>query len=1055
MTMQVTKRDGRRENLSFDKILKRIKTLCDSPMFDRVLAIDPAFITQKVITTIYNGVTSSELDEEAARFTAGLSENMDSQELATRIIISNLHKNTIGNFKKTFMSIEENNPGCMNAEIINILEVHGDVIEQMIDYSRDYMFTYFGFKTLEKSYLYKINNKVVERPQHLYMRVALAIHKDDLENVSKTYSMISRHLYTHASPTMFNAGSKLSNLSSCYLLGTEDSIEGIFNTYTNCAKISKLGGGIGVHISNVRAKGSVIKGTNGHSDGIIPMLKVYNEVSRYVNQCFTEDTRVYTSKGPKKIKDVCRGDKVITIDGTFKQVNEQIQTEIDKEILEIKIKDSMESIKVTKEHRMYVRRSNGDVGFIDAGDIHKGDYMYFPKMALMESSISNDEAKLLGIVLAYGSGSGACVTLSNVTQMDLQDFVKKYLETAGIKYKMYMDGHRTSIRWVADFKEIQQRYMEEMNVENIVHFLKGIFGSSEFFSTTSENLVYQIRFLMYKAGILSTGEYNKNTSVYTLTAVRGNEEWSRVETVEKIHYKGIVYDLNVQDNHNYLTDSGLVHNSGRRKGSFAMYIEPWHADILEFLDLRKNQGAEEMRARDLFYSIWTPDYFMRQVEADGNWWLMCPNDSPGLADAFGEDFDALYDKYVSQGRFKRIVKAREIWSKILDAQIETGVPYIGYKDAVNKKCNQKNLGVIKSSNLCSEISLYSDDKEYAVCNLCSIALPKFVTDGVFDFDELHRVASYTVVSMNKVIDNNYYPTSETKLSDDKNRPLGIGVQGLADVYCKLKLPFESKEAAQLNKDIFETLYHGVISSSIALAKRDGAYKSFDKSPFSQGKLQFDLANEFDDAGWKSDRYDWAAIRADMIQYGIRNSMLTALMPTASSAQIMGNSESFEVINSCMFKRRVLSGEFVVLNRYLVNDLDKLGLWNATMRDLIILHDGSIQDIQGIPDDIKRVYKTSWEISMKSVIEQCRDRGMFIDQMQSMNLYMSNPNYKKLTSMHFYAWKNHLKTGMYYLRSKSASMSAKFSIDANLEKKINDARLACSIENKDECMMCTS
>ncbi len=790
--MRVLKRNGSHETLSFDKILHRISRLCSDKKMGKKLLIDPSFITQKVISIIYDGVSSSELDEEAARIAVNMTESNDAQLLAIRIIISNLHKNTLSNFAETFKSIEEANPGSMSVNLLKIIQENKDIIEAEIDYTRDYIFTYFGFKTLEKSYLLKNKCKttgkmvVAERPQHLYMRVALAIHLDDFENAFKTYHLLSQHYYTHASPTMFNAGSRLSNFSSCFLMGTDDSLEGIFKSYTDCAKISKLGGGIGVHISNIRSKGSIIRGTNGKSDGIIPMLKVYNEVCKYINQ------------------------------------------------------------------------------------------------------------------------------------------------------------------------------------------------------------------------------------------------------------------------------------SGKRKGSFAIYIEPWHADIQEFLDLRKNQGSEELRARDLFYSVWIPDYFMRQVESDGDWYLMCPDECPGLQNAIGQDFDTLYDGYISKGMYRSVIKARDIWTRILSAQIETGVPYIGYKDAVNNKCNQKNLGTIKSSNLCSEISLYSDNEEYACCNLCSIPLTKFVKynkNGVasYDFNHLHQVASYTVISMNKIIDNNYYPTPETRKSDTNNRPLGIGIQGLADVYSMMKVPFESEEAKKLNIQIFETLYHAVITSSINLAKIDGPYPSFKGSPFSQGKLQFDLAKEYDGINlddFLSSRYDWDSVRSDLKQYGIRNSMLTALMPTASTAQIMGNSESFEVINSCMFKRRVLSGEFVILNKYLVKDLENLKLWNNEMKNKIIAHDGSIQNILEIPEDIRRLYKTSWEISMKNVIEQCRDRGVFIDQMQSMNLYMSNPTYSKLTSMHFYAWKNHLKTGIYYLRSKSVAASAKFSIDASVEKSIRE-QLLCSIENRDECMMCSS
>ena len=643
--------------------------------------------------------------------------------------------------------------------------------------------------------------EVVERPQHLYMRVAIGIHKDNIEAILKTYELISQHYYTHASPTLFNGGTRLNQYSSCFLLGTDDSLEGIFKTITDCGKISKLAGGIGLHITNIRGKGSVIRGTNGLSDGIIPMIKVYNETAKYINQ------------------------------------------------------------------------------------------------------------------------------------------------------------------------------------------------------------------------------------------------------------------------------------SGKRKGSFAIYIEPWHSDILEYLDLKKNQGHEDVRARDLFYAIWTPDLFMKRVEEDGDWHLMCPDECPGLTDVYGKEFEALYEKYVKEGRYKRIVKAQEVWTKILDAQIETGTPYIGYKDAVNKKCNQKNLGTIRSSNLCIEISLYSDDKEYAVCNLASIALPKYVkydneNKPYFDFEHLREVSEYMIGPMNDVIDNNYYPVPETKTSNMRHRPIGIGVQGLVDVYVKMRLPFESDGAKKLNKEIFETIYYGCLQGSIKLAKESGSYETFPGSPFSEGKRQFDLWAENDGIDLKdylSGRWDWNTLKQDLVKYGARNSMLMALMPTASTAQIMGNSEAFEPVDSCIFKRRVLSGEYIVVNKYLVDDLIRLGLWSKELKDTIIANDGSIQNIDVIPNDIKALYKTVWEISMKSVIEQCRDRGVFVDQMQSMNLFMANPNYKRLTSMHFYAWKNHLKTGMYYLRSKSSYAAGKFSIDPELEKSIREKRekgeelkqeeqeavLMCSITNREACMMCSS
>ena len=802
--MKIKKRDNSLEQLSFDKITFRLQKLCNDTKLGKLETIDPDVVAQRVVSSIYDGVTSCELDEEAARIAVGMIENLEYPKLASRIVVSNLHKSTMECFSEVMERLYRNTDRHGNHvpiiadSVIEVVRKHKGTLNFAIDYSRDYLFDYFGFKTLEKSYLLRgydpVTNKsvVIERPQQMYMRIAIGIHMDDIENILKTYEYISQHYYTHASPTMFNAGTRMSNLSSCFLMGSHDSIDGIYKTITDCARISKLGGGIGVHISNIRAKGSVIRGTNGTSDGIVPMVRVYNATALYVDQ------------------------------------------------------------------------------------------------------------------------------------------------------------------------------------------------------------------------------------------------------------------------------------SSRRKGSFAMYIEPWHADIMDFLDLKKNQGHEDLRARDLFYALWTPDLFMKQVECDGDWYLMCPDECPGLTDAYGDAFDELYWKYVSESRYRAKVKAQEVWRKVLDAQMETGTPYIGYKDSVNKKCNQKNLGTIKSSNLCSEISLYSDESEYAVCNLCSIALPKFVeSTDQFNFKKLFEVAKYTTIPMNKVIDNNYYPTVETRTSNMKHRPLGIGVQGLADVYIKMKIPFESEEARKLNNAIFETLYFGVLSGSVELAKAHGPYASYSGSPFSEGKFQFDLVKEFEgDSIELSGLWDWERLRADLKMYGIRNSMLTALMPTASTAQIMGNSEAFEPIDSCIFKRRVLSGEYIVVNKYLISDLTQLGIWSKQMKDTIIANNGSIQDIPGIPEEIKSVYKTVWEISMKSVILQCRDRGNFVDQMQSMNLFMASPNYKKLTSMHFYAFKNNLKTGMYYLRSKASASAGKFSVDVSIEKELREKKasgktldneeekLLCSIDNPEACLMCS-
>lgn len=806
--MRITKRDGKLENLSLDKIGYRLKKLATDKSLGKLSAIDTDIIAQKVISTIYDGVSSTELDEEAARIAISMTENLEFGKLASRIIISNIHKNTTECFsevmEKLYTNVDSNGnlAPILADDIISIIREYKDQLNEAIDYSRDYLFDYFGFKTLEKSYLMKINGKVVERPQHLYMRVAIQVHKNSIEDIIKTYNLISQHYFTFASPTMFNAGSRLQNLSSCFLLGTHDSISGIYKTLADVAQISKVGGGIGIHVNNIRSKGSVIRGTNGHSDGIIPMLKVYNETCKYVNQ------------------------------------------------------------------------------------------------------------------------------------------------------------------------------------------------------------------------------------------------------------------------------------SGKRKGSFAIYLSPEHPDIFEFLDLRKNQGSEDLRARDLFLAMWISDLFMKQVEADSDWYLMDPDTCPGLSDTYGEEYEKLYWDYVSQGKFRRKVKAQEIWMKILESQIETGTPYILYKDPANKMSNQKNIGTIKSSNLCSEILLYSDEKEYAVCNLMSFALPKYIKYEnklpVFDHQLLFETAKHVMLPMNNIIDFNHYPIPETKKSNLAHRPVGCGIQGLSDTFIKMRLPFDSDEAKKLNKEISETIYFGLLTGSMELAKKDEPYSTFKGSPISEGKFQFDLQAEFNDINLKdyiSGRWDWESLRTQIKEHGVRNSTVTTCMPTASSAQIMGNTESFEQFDSCIFKRRVLAGEYTVANKHLVEDLTELKLWNKEMKDQIIAHNGSIQEIETIPENIRELYKTVWEIKMKDFIDMSAGRAPFICMTQSLNLFSASPTIKKLTNMHFYAWKAGLKTGMYYLRSKSSSSAAKFTIDPALEKKIKEKQkkgksltkketqaaeiLACSIENKEACDLCTS
>ena len=792
--MFVIKRDGKKESVKFDKITARIEKLCYGL---NPALVDPIDVAKKVIEGLYDGVTTSELDNLAAETAASLTtKHPDYALLASRIAVSNLHKNTIKSFSETMRRLHGyidikagKNASLIADDVWEVIEKNAEVLDSTIIYDRDFGFDYFGFKTLEKSYLLKIDGKIAERPQHLFMRVSVGIHKDDIDSVIKTYNLMSERWFTHATPTLFNAGTPKPQMSSCFLLTMkDDSIDGIYDTLKQTAKISQSAGGIGLSIHNVRATGSYISGTNGTSNGIIPMLKVFNDTARYVDQ-----------------------------------------------------------------------------------------------------------------------------------------------------------------------------------------------------------------------------------------------------------------------------------GGGKRKGAFAIYLEPWHADIFDFLDLRKNHGKEEMRARDLFYALWVSDLFMKRVEANGDWSLFCPHEAPGLSECFGAEFEALYEQYESEGRARKTVKAQDLWFAILDAQVETGTPYLLYKDAANGKSNQQNLGTIKSSNLCTEIMEYTSDKEVAVCNLASLALPRYVINGIFDHQKLYEVTYQVTLNLNRIIDNNYYPVEEARYSNLRHRPIGLGVQGLADAFILLRLPFESEEAKQLNKEIFETIYFAAMTASKDLAIKEGAYETFKGSPLSKGKFQFDMWGVKPESG----RWDWENLRLDVMNHGVRNSLLVAPMPTASTSQILGNNECFEPYTSNIYTRRVLSGEFIIVNKFLLRDLVNRGLWDNAMKDKIITANGSIQDIAEIPQELKDLYKTVWEIKMRNIIDMAADRGAYICQSQSLNLFINSPNASKLTSMHFYAWKKGLKTGMYYLRTQAASQAVKFTVEnqggKNMEPVIPDhveqvadeipAGPSCSME--EGCVTCSA
>lgn len=758
-SMYVVKRDGRRETILFDKITSRIEKLCYGLNRDYV---QPVEVAKKVIVGMYDGIVTTRLDELAAETAASLTAlHPDYALLAARIAISNLHKETLKSFSETMRALYHyidpatgQKAPLLADEVMQVVNQNAEQLDSAIIYSRDYDYDYFGFKTLERSYLLKMNGKVAERPQHLLMRVAVGIHQSDIAAAIKTYELMSEKWYTHATPTLFNAGTPKPQLSSCFLLSLkEDSIDGIYDTLKQTAKISQSAGGIGLSIHNVRATGSYIRGTNGTSNGVVPMLRVFNDTARYVDQ-----------------------------------------------------------------------------------------------------------------------------------------------------------------------------------------------------------------------------------------------------------------------------------GGGKRKGSFAIYLEPWHADIFDFLDLKKNHGKEELRARDLFFALWIPDLFMKRVEENGKWSLFCPNEAPGLHDCWGDEFEALYRRYEQEDRARKTVDAQELWFAILESQIETGTPYMLYKDAANRKSNQQNLGTIRSSNLCTEIIEYTSADEVAVCNLASVALPRFVTSDLqFDHQKLYEI-TYTVTrNLNKVIDVNYYPVEEARRSNMRHRPIGIGVQGLADVFILMRHPFESPEARQLNREIFETLYFASMSASCDMAREEGAYESYAGSPLSRGMFQFDL--------WgvtPSTRWDWDELRARVAQYGARNSLLLAPMPTASTSQILGNNECFEPYTSNIYSRRVLSGEFVVVNKHLLHDLVNEGLWNLALKDKIVAANGSVQNIKEIPEHLRELYRTAWEIKQKTIIDMAADRGAFICQSQSMNVFMTDVNFAKLTSMHFYAWKAGLKTGMYYLRTKAAAQAVKFTVQQHAE-----------------------
>jgi ribonucleoside-diphosphate reductase alpha subunit len=1118
--MNVTKRDGQLEIVSFDKILQRIKRIGKEANIN----VNYTALAMKVIDQLYDGISTTKIDELSAEQCASMASiHYDYNTLAGRIIVSNHQKNTSSSFSEVMEQLygyldKHGNPSpIVSEELISVVRQHKSQLNDLCDYSRDYLIDYFGFKTLDRAYMMRINGKTVERPQHMWLRVAIGIHGFDIEHVIETYDLMSQKYFTHATPTLFNSGTPRPQLSSCFLLAMEnDSIDGIYNTLKDCALISKLAGGIGLHIHNIRATGSHIRGTNGTSNGIVPMLRVFNNTAKYVDQCVHPETIIFTTHGPKQIQNCAIGETYIFNKlGETEVIQNVLEHQYDGEILEIQSAHSLFPLHVTPLHPIYgIKGMNREISYdsiqnkldkqecnlewIEANDLTIDDMIAHPIPTYsVDVSFTKDDCYMYGILLVYGyiNNSNEADYISLHTENDLLvcKFIETYFHEKLVEYKVEVKENTTRIIWnrsihlpfrYNDFydenktERIHHRWLN-LPIEKSKFILKGILDvngcidNELLLDSESLQIIESLKFICLKMGLLTTGfnssinDYEnsyclkipKTKEICNLMNIEYDEKqsfdffkynnylFSRIEMISINEYTGILYDLQLNNEHNYLLENGLLHNGGgKRNGSFAIYLEPWHADIEMFLQMRKNHGDEELKARDLFYALWIPDLFMERVKVNGKWTLMCPDECPGLSDVYGEEFKNLYETYEQSGKGRITINARDLWFKVMDAQMETGTPYLLYKDASNRKSNQKNVGIIKSSNLCSEIIQYSDSKETAVCNLASIGLPTFIKNGKFDYDMLHSVTKVATKNLNKIIDVNYYPTEKTRRSNMRHRPIGIGVQGLADVFIIMGHPFLSDEAKQINHNIFETMYHAALEASCELAIAEGPYETFQGSPASKGELQFDM--------WSIDpgdaRYDWVNLKHQIFKHGLRNSLLLAPMPTASTSQILGFNECIEPITTNIYSRRTLAGEFIQANRYLMADLINLNLWNEKIKNNMIANHGSIQHIVEIPQYIKDKYKTVWEIPMRGLIDMAADRGAFICQSQSLNLWIEDPNYTTLTAMHFYTWSKGLKTGIYYLRRRGKHQAQQFTIEP--EKASNSTN---DNHEDDICEMCSS
>lgn len=1175
-TMYVIKRDGTKEEVDFGKCQKRIEKLAHE--MKPTLRVNSTGIGQQIIIQISDGIRTSELDELAASICANKeSVHPDYGRLATRIIISNHHKNTSPSFSEVVQTLwNHTDARGIHAPLVaqyfyDLVMKNKEKINTVLDYNKDFNYSYFGFKTLERAYLMRVHGKIVERPQHMLMRVSLAIHRDDIREAIKCYKMLADGNMTHATPTLFNMGTQREQASSCFLVNiADDSIAGIYKTLSDCAKISQFAGGLGVSIHKIRAKDSFIYGTNGRSNGIVPMLRNFNETARYVDQCFTPDTLVYTSEGIKTIATVAIGDKVLASTGDYKNVNMLVRHNYSGKIMSFHTANNIYDVKVTPEHQI-LALSRHDVAnetsfesindklklgliemkFYDAGELVVGDFIIVP-VPQYEADIPQftvDDCRMYGIIIAENNSS--CVKddklalVINEDKYDVIEFISNYLGNCGINFECENSDNNLIVVWSITnvgfkFTKSQITYEGDSFIDQrFLHLpipkIKAIIQGFVEYSVLDNKYEYplllespssivseSINYMLLRTGVLATIGYGQitipNPDEHNTPSISdGKLLLTEITTINMLEYVGVVHDFEIDAPHDYTVSClGIVHNGGgKRNGSIAMYLEPWHADIIDFLMLKRNTGIESERCRDLFFALWVPDLFMRRVEADEEWTLMCPNVCRGLQDCYGEEFEKLYTKYEAEGLGVKKVRAREIWNIILDSQVETGLPYICYKDAVNKKNNQENLGVIQSSNLCAEIVEFTSPDEIAVCNLASIALPKMVDtittkdevtgvesqSVVFDFKKLEEVTKMATKNLNKIIDVNYYPVLEAERSNRRHRPIGIGVQGLADVFAMMKMPFESAEAAALNKEIFAHMYIASMEASMDIARKRkkylqeyrkllaqkekdgslsaedalkldelrrenfiideelklpsglaGAYSSFVGSPASNGRLQYDMwgVEPLPDLAPRFEK-----LKDDVKKHGLRNSLCIAIMPTASTSQILGNNECCEPYTSNIYKRRTLAGEFKIVNPHLMSALIDLGIWNQDLKDKIIVSGGSVQNIPEIPNDIKALYKTVWEISQKAIIDMAADRGAYICQTQSMNLFMTQPTHKKLTSMHFYSWKRGLKTGIYYLRSQAVAQAQQFSIDASKLVGAQEEAASTSQQPPGECLMCSA